>query len=62
MLPGCSLSGCHMAKNQPYQNYMPGIQAMKVTTEAVQGFGRIYGYTKDYPVESFVRDAKITQI
>ncbi|MCM3643525.1 MULTISPECIES: acyl-CoA dehydrogenase [Priestia] len=35
--------------------------AMKVTTEAVQVFGG-YGYTKDYPVERFMRDAKITQI
>jgi butyryl-CoA dehydrogenase len=35
--------------------------AMKVTTDAVQLFGG-YGYCKDYPVEKFMRDAKITQI
>jgi len=35
--------------------------AMKVTTEAVQIFGG-YGYTREYPVERFMRDAKITQI
>ncbi|MGB4754889.1 MAG: acyl-CoA dehydrogenase [Fervidobacterium sp.] len=35
--------------------------AMKVTTQAVQIFGG-YGYTKDYPVERMMRDAKITQI
>jgi alkylation response protein AidB-like acyl-CoA dehydrogenase len=35
--------------------------AMKVTTEAVQIFGG-YGYMRDYPVEKFMRDAKITQI
>jgi alkylation response protein AidB-like acyl-CoA dehydrogenase len=35
--------------------------AMEVTTEAVQIFGG-YGYTKEYPVERFMRDAKITQI
>ncbi|MEN8151212.1 MAG: acyl-CoA dehydrogenase family protein [Planctomycetota bacterium] len=35
--------------------------AMEVTTEAVQVFGG-YGYLKDYPVEKFMRDAKITQI
>lgn len=35
--------------------------AMEVTTKAVQIFGG-YGYTKDYPVERFMRDAKITQI
>ncbi|MDQ0226714.1 acyl-CoA dehydrogenase [Metabacillus niabensis] len=38
-----------------------GDTAMKVTTEAVQIFGG-YGYTKDYPVERYMRDAKITQI
>lgn len=38
-----------------------GDTAMKVTTEAVQVFGG-YGYTKEYPVERFMRDAKITQI
>ncbi|MGD0230450.1 MAG: acyl-CoA dehydrogenase family protein [Syntrophorhabdales bacterium] len=35
--------------------------AMKVTTEAVQILGS-YGYTKDYPVERMMRDAKATQI
>ncbi len=38
-----------------------GDTAMKVTVEAVQVFGG-YGYTKDYPVERYMRDAKITQI
>ncbi len=35
--------------------------AMEVTTNAVQVFGG-YGYTRDYPVERFMRDAKITQL
>jgi alkylation response protein AidB-like acyl-CoA dehydrogenase len=35
--------------------------AMKVATDAVQVFGG-YGYTREYPVERFMRDAKITQI
>jgi alkylation response protein AidB-like acyl-CoA dehydrogenase len=35
--------------------------AMKVTTDAVQIFGG-YGYTREYPVERMMRDAKITQI
>lgn len=35
--------------------------AMKVTTDAVQILGGV-GYTKDYPVEKMMRDAKITQI
>ncbi|MBI2027030.1 MAG: acyl-CoA dehydrogenase [Deltaproteobacteria bacterium] len=34
---------------------------MEVTTDAVQIFGG-YGYMKDYPVEKYYRDAKITQI
>jgi alkylation response protein AidB-like acyl-CoA dehydrogenase len=35
--------------------------AMEVTTNAVQIYGG-YGYCRDYPVEKFMRDAKITQI
>jgi len=35
--------------------------AMQVTTDAVQVFGG-YGYMHDYPIEKYMRDAKITQI
>jgi acyl-CoA dehydrogenase len=35
--------------------------AMQVTTDAVQVFGG-YGYMKDYPVEKYMRDAKLMQI
>ena len=35
--------------------------AMDVTTKAVQLFGG-YGYTKEYPMERMMRDAKITEI
>ena len=35
--------------------------AMEITTDAVQLLGG-YGYTRDYPVERMMRDAKITQI
>lgn len=35
--------------------------AMKVATDAVQLFGG-YGFMRDYPIEKFMRDAKITQI
>lgn len=35
--------------------------AMQVTTDAVQVMGG-YGYTKEYPVEKMMRDAKIMQI
>jgi alkylation response protein AidB-like acyl-CoA dehydrogenase len=38
-----------------------GDTAMRVATDAVQVFGG-YGYTRDFPVERFMRDAKITQI
>jgi len=35
--------------------------AMKVATDAVQILGG-YGYTRDFPVERYMRDAKVTQI
>ncbi|XQY91733.1 acyl-CoA dehydrogenase [Metabacillus sp. HB246100] len=35
--------------------------AVEVSTEAIQVFGG-YGYTKDYPVERFFRDAKVCEI
>lgn len=46
---------CSMAK------WCASDAAMKVTTDAVQIFGG-YGYTREYPVERMMRDAKITQI
>lgn len=53
--------------NKPYgkasamSKLFAGDAAMRITVEAVQVFGG-YGYTKDYPVERYMRDAKITQI
>src|SRR6266702_2061919 len=41
--------------------FMLADMAMKVTTDAVQLLGG-YGYTREYPVERMMRDAKITQI
>lgn len=38
-----------------------GEAAMNITTQAIQVHGG-YGYTKEYPVERFFRDAKITEI
>jgi acyl-CoA dehydrogenase len=35
--------------------------AVEVTTEAIQVFGG-YGYTENYPVERYFRDAKVTEI
>lgn len=53
--------GLPYGKESAMSKLFAGDTAMKVTTEAVQVFGG-YGYTKDYPVERFMRDAKITQI
>ncbi|MDG5471149.1 acyl-CoA dehydrogenase [Jeotgalibacillus sp. ET6] len=53
--------GLPYGKESAMSKLFAGDTAMKVTVEAVQVFGG-YGYTKDYPVERFMRDAKITQI
>ncbi|MBL7085043.1 MAG: acyl-CoA dehydrogenase [Candidatus Omnitrophica bacterium] len=53
------------AKNVAKESSMAKLFAsdvcMKVTTDCVQIFGG-YGYMRDYPIEKFMRDAKITQI
>ena len=46
---------CSMAK------CFAGDMAMRVSTDAVQIFGG-YGYSKEYPVEKLMRDAKVMQI
>ncbi|AVR35241.1 MULTISPECIES: acyl-CoA dehydrogenase AcdA [Bacillus cereus group] len=53
--------GLPYGKESAMSKVFAGDAAMRVTTEAVQVFGG-YGYTKDYPVERYMRDAKITQI
>lgn len=53
--------GLPYSKASAMAKLFAGDTAMKVTTEAVQVHGG-YGYTKDYPVERYMRDAKITQI
>ncbi|MGI8316583.1 acyl-CoA dehydrogenase [Halobacillus mangrovi] len=53
--------GLPYAKASAMAKLYAGDAAMKITTEAVQVHGG-YGYTKDYPVERYMRDAKITQI
>ncbi|WP_416828057.1 acyl-CoA dehydrogenase [Ectobacillus polymachus] len=53
--------GLPYGKESAMSKLFAGDTAMRVTTEAVQVFGG-YGYTKDYPVERYMRDAKITQI
>ncbi len=54
-------NGLSYSKESAMSKLFAGDTAMKVTTEAVQIFGG-YGYTKDFPVERYMRDAKITQI
>jgi len=50
-----------LTKASAMAKLMCGDVAMEVATEAVQILGG-YGYVKEYPVERFMRDAKITQI
>lgn len=54
-------SGLPYGKESAMSKLYAGDIAMEVTTDAVQVFGG-YGYTREYPVERFMRDAKITQI
>jgi alkylation response protein AidB-like acyl-CoA dehydrogenase len=53
--------GLPYGKQSAMAKLFAGDTAMEVTTEAVQIFGG-YGYSREYPVERFMRDAKITQI
>ncbi|MBW1705365.1 MAG: acyl-CoA dehydrogenase family protein [Deltaproteobacteria bacterium] len=62
---------CATIDNEPDSKNIPRLasmakwfasdMAMQVTTDAVQLFGG-YGYSREYPVERMMRDAKITQI
>lgn len=54
-------NGLPYGKASAMAKLFAGDTAMEVTTEAVQVFGG-YGYTREYPVERMMRDAKITQI
>ncbi|MBA4494036.1 acyl-CoA dehydrogenase [Paenactinomyces guangxiensis] len=54
-------NGLPYGKASAMAKLFAGDIAMQVTTEAVQIFGG-YGYTREYPVERMMRDAKITQI
>lgn len=60
-------AGFHMGHGLPFTKISAMCKccasdvAMKVTTDAVQLFGG-YGYTREYPVEKYMRDAKIMQI
>lgn len=53
--------GMHCKKEASMAKLFASRTAMEVSTEAIQVFGG-YGYTKDYPVERFFRDAKVCEI
>lgn len=54
-------SGARFTKEAAMAKLFTSEAAMRITTKAVQLLGG-YGYTKDYPVERMMRDAKITEI
>ena len=53
--------GLSCTKESSMAKLMASRTAMDVTTEAIQVFGG-YGYTEEYPVERYFRDAKVTEI
>jgi alkylation response protein AidB-like acyl-CoA dehydrogenase len=53
--------GKSVTKESAMAKYFASEVAVRVATEAVQIFGG-YGYTKDFPVEKFYRDAKLCTI
>src|SRR5947208_10005376 len=55
------VEGAELTKASAMAKLKCGDVAMAVTTDAVQILGG-YGYIKEYPLERFMRDAKITQI
>lgn len=55
------MEGTHLTKEAAMAKYYASEVAVEVATDAVQIFGG-YGYTKDFPVEKFYRDAKLCTI
>ncbi|TKC17127.1 acyl-CoA dehydrogenase [Robertmurraya kyonggiensis] len=55
------VKGLNAGKEAAMAKLFASKTAVEVTTEAIQVFGG-YGYTKDYPVERYFRDAKVTEI
>lgn len=62
-LQACHLKnqGLPMTREAAMAKYYASEVAVKVANEAVQVFGG-YGYTKDFPVEKYYRDAKLCTI
>jgi alkylation response protein AidB-like acyl-CoA dehydrogenase len=63
ILQACDLKDRHlsMTKQAAMAKYYASEVAVKVANDAVQIFGG-YGYTKDFPVEKYYRDAKLCTI
>lgn len=63
LMQACDLKNRHqpVTKQAAMAKYYASEVAVKVANEAVQIFGG-YGYTKDFPVEKFYRDAKLCTI
>ncbi len=63
ILQACDLKNRHqpMTKEAAMAKYYASEVAVKIANDAVQVFGG-YGYTKDFPVEKFYRDAKLCTI
>ena len=53
--------GINVTKEAAMAKYYASEVAVKVATDAVQVFGG-YGYTKDFPVEKYYRDSKLTRL
>jgi len=60
-LEACDAGDPRMTFHSSVAKCIASDNAMSVTTDAVQVLGG-YGYVREYPVERFMRDAKITQI
>ncbi len=60
-LAACDANDPRMTYHSSVAKCFASDSAMAITTDAVQILGG-YGYIKDFPVERFMRDAKITQI
>jgi butyryl-CoA dehydrogenase len=57
----CDTGAANVSRLSAMSKFFATEVAMEVTTHAVQLFGG-YGYMRDYPIEKYMRDAKITQI
>jgi acyl-CoA dehydrogenase len=53
--------GARQSKEAAFAKAFAADTAMDITTQVVQIFGG-YGYSKEYPVEKLMRDAKLLQI